>query len=84
MREIGTLVCWATICTVTELRHQIKRLFEEDKQLDPYMDACLEAAEDADPELELQMTEPCWIQGWAVDDTCRHFYLIAGEAWGWT
>lgn len=71
------------VCTAAQLLQQINRMLEEEKP-DPYIDACLEAARDTDPELELQMTEPCEISGWAVDDTCRHFYLIAGEAWGWT
>ena len=72
------------IMTVKVLLQQIERLFKENKELDPYIDACLEAVEDADPALDLQMTEPCEIGGWAVDDTCRHFYLLAGAVWGWT
>ena len=63
--------------------YPINRMLEEEKP-DPYIDACLEAARDTDPELELQMTEPCEISGWAVDDTCCHFYLLAGNVWGWS
>lgn len=73
-----------TIYTVAGLLHMISQLFAESENLDPYIDACLEAAQDTDPELDLQMTCPCEISGWGIDDTCCHFYLIAGTEWEWT
>lgn len=46
-----------------------------------HTDARLEAAENVDENLDLQLDEPCEIKGWGTDNVCRIFFLIAGTYW---
>lgn len=43
--------------------------------------AYLEAADNTDPDLDMQLCEPCEIEGYGIDDICCLFFLIAGTCW---
>lgn len=66
--------------TTRQLLAEIERCMKQN-QLGVDTEAYLEAADHTDPDLDLQLCEPCEIEGYGIDDTCRLFFLIAGACW---
>lgn len=52
--------------------------YMENLRLGPDTKSYLEAADNVDTELDMQMCNPCEIEGYGIDDICRLFLLIAG------
>lgn len=66
--------------TTRQLLTEIKQAMEQH----PFgidTEAYLEAADNTDPDLDMQLCEPCEIDGYGIDDTCQLFFLIAGASW---
>lgn len=66
--------------TTKQLLEEIKQSMKQ-IQLGINTEVYLEAAENTDPGLDMQLCEPCEIEGYGIDDTCHLFFLIAGTCW---
>lgn len=68
-------------------KYTTRQLFNEIEQsmkqltLGTNIETYLEAADNTDPDLDMQLCEPCEIVGYGIDDTCHLFFLIAGTCW---
>lgn len=66
--------------TTRQLLEEIEQSMKQE-QMGLDTEAYLEAADNTDPDLDMQLCEPCEIAGYGIDDTCRLFFLIAGACW---
>lgn len=61
---------------LAEIEQSMKQL-----QLGIYAEAYLKVADNTDPDLDMQLCEPCAVEGYGIDDICHLFFLIAGTNW---